>query len=191
MISPPSYYLFFYFVLLTSTTYPSPLCSKAPTYPTHNNPFHSFIPVFHTSKLPVGLGALLCRLPLEECVVALSEDRLMAFSEMFERKRVSSVHKPIKLRATYHSVNRSWKSIITYSFHSSSFYYFTPVFHTSKLHVRLGALLCRFPLEECLEALSEDRLMVFSCVSERSEFAAFMRLSILELLTFRKQKPEE
>lgn len=96
-------------MLLTSTTYPSPLYSKAPTYPTHNSPFHSFSPVFHTSKLPM----------------------------------------------------------------------------------RLGTLLCRLSLEECLEALSEDRLMVFSCMSERSEFAAFISLSSLELLTFRKQKTEK
>ncbi|MBS5316761.1 MAG: hypothetical protein KHY44_10255 [Clostridiales bacterium] len=52
-------------------------------------------------------------------------------------------------------------------------------------------ILCRLPLEECLEALSEDRLMVFSCMSEQSEFAAFMSLSSLALLTFWKQKPEE
>ena len=71
------------------------------------------------------------------------------------------------------------------------FYYFIPVFHTPELPVKLGVILCKLPLEECLVALSEDRLMAFSCVSEQSEFAAFMRLSSLELLTFRKQKPEE
>ena len=71
------------------------------------------------------------------------------------------------------------------------FYYFIPVFHTPELPVKLGVILCKLPLEECLVALSEDRLMAFSCVSEQSEFAAFISLSSLELLTFRKQKLEK